>query len=99
VLIALRSPALARVAAIVHDLDLKDHEFAPPEAPAIGTIIDGLQLTHEDDHELLAGGMSLFEALCRAFEQAARPAGPRVVAEKRGVSSPSNGGTRRRPAK
>lgn len=78
----LRDPALARIAAIVHDLDLKDEQFTPPEAPTVGMIIEGLRLAHEDDRMLLAEGMSLFEALYRACEQAARPTGPRVVAKR-----------------
>ena len=40
----LNEPPLARIAAIVHDLDLKDARFSAIEAPTIGTLIDGLQL-------------------------------------------------------
>lgn len=75
--------AVNRIAAVVHDLDLKDGKFGAPEAPSVGTIIDGLQLTYADDEALLAQGIVLFEALYRAADRAARPAGPRVVAAKR----------------
>ncbi|MBI2189062.1 MAG: chromate resistance protein [Acidobacteria bacterium] len=81
---ALRDAALAPVAAIVHDLDLKDEQFTPPEAPTVGSIVDGLRLAHEDDQTLLAEGMVLFEALYRAFRQTAHGTGPRAVARKRG---------------
>jgi len=79
----IRDAALTRVAAIVHDLDLKDGRFGAPEASAIGTVIEGLQLAYLDDDALLAQGVTLFEALYRAFEQSGRPAGPRPIARPR----------------
>jgi hypothetical protein len=72
--------AISRIAAIVHDLDLKDERFGAPECPAVGAMIEGLRLTHEDDDVLLAQGMTFFESLFRSFDQAARSAGPRPVA-------------------
>jgi hypothetical protein len=78
----LNDPALPRIAAIVHDLDLKDGRFGATEAPAIGSVIDGLQLAHPDDHGLLAAGMALFEALYLRFAQAERTSGPRPLAKR-----------------
>ena len=75
--------AVARVAEIVHDLDLKDGRFGAPEAAAIASVIDGLQLAHADDEALLAQGMTLFDALYRGFAQSMRKAGPRAVAGSR----------------
>lgn len=74
---------LSRIAAIVHDLDLKDARFGAPEAAAIATVIDGLQLAHTDDGELLDHGMTLFESLHRSFAQSARLSGPRPVSARR----------------
>ena len=71
----LDDPALRHVAAIVHDLDVKDARFNPAEAPSVGLLIDGLQLAHADDDELLSHGMALFEALYRATARGMRPAG------------------------
>ena len=79
---ALDEPALARIAAIVHDLDLKDSRFGAAEAPAIGMVIDGLRLSRGDDQALLAEGVTLFEALYRTFSQQARTSGPRPVARR-----------------
>jgi hypothetical protein len=79
----LQDRALARIATIVHDLDLKDGRFGAPEAPTLGAIIEGLQLAQPDDHALLAEGMTLFESLYRAFERSARSAGPRPLARSR----------------
>jgi hypothetical protein len=74
--------ALRHVAAIVHDLDLKDARFNAAEAPSVGLLIEGLQLAHADDADLLGQGIVLFEALYRATERAVRPTGPRPVARK-----------------
>lgn len=73
-------PAVARLAAIVHDLDLKDSRFGAPEAATIGAIIEGLQLAHVDDDALLAQGMTLFDSLYRSCEQSSRSGGPRALA-------------------
>ncbi|MEO5818914.1 MAG: chromate resistance protein ChrB domain-containing protein [Vicinamibacteraceae bacterium] len=84
---ALDAQALRHVAAIVHDLDLKDARFNAPEAPAVGLLIDGLQLAHADDADLLSHGIVLFEALYRATERAVRPTGPRPLAKRAGANS------------
>jgi hypothetical protein len=75
--------AVERLATIVHDLDLKDAKFGAPEAGAVGALVEGLQALHADDHALLDHGITMFEALYRAFERAARRAGPRPVAGQR----------------
>ena len=80
---AIQEPAVARIAGIVHDLDLKDGRFGAQEAPTVGTVIEGMQLSISKDDELLDRGMALFESLYRAFEQSARSAGPRPVARSR----------------
>ncbi len=79
----IQEPAVARIAAIVHDLDLKDNRFGAPEAVTVGHVIDGLQRAHGDDDALLTQGMALFDSLYRSFEHAARGASPRVVAKPR----------------
>jgi hypothetical protein len=78
--------AVERLAAIVHDLDLKDAKFGAPEVATVGAIVEGLQALHSDDDVLLDGGMTMFEALYRAFDRAAQRAGPRPVASRRGKS-------------
>ena len=86
----LADPALASIAGIVHDLDLKDGRFGAAEAAAIGFIIEGLRLAQGDDHRLLTDGITLFEALYRAFTQATLSSGPRPLA-KRVPRKPSQG--------
>ena len=64
---ALEGQALARIAQIVHNLDLKDDRFDVPEAVALGRLIEGLRQIHTDDQQLLEHGMELFEALYRSL--------------------------------
>ena len=80
---AVSDGAVERLAAIVHDLDLKDARFGAPEVSAVGALVEGLQALYADDHTLLDNGMTMFEALYRAFERTARRAGPRPVAGRR----------------
>ena len=76
----IRQPALSRIAAIVHDLDLKDGRFGAPECGTVGAMIEGLQLAIHDDDALLAQGITFFDSLYRSFELSARAAGPRPLA-------------------
>lgn len=73
-------PALSRIAAIVHDLDLKDGKFGAPECSTLGAMIEGLQLAYQNDDALLEQGMTLFDSLYRSFEQSNRSIGPRLTA-------------------
>jgi hypothetical protein len=79
---AITDSAVDRLAAIVHDLDLKDAKFGAAEAGTVGALVEGLQAQHSDDHMLLDSGIAMFEALYRAFDRAARRAGPRPVARR-----------------
>jgi len=76
-------PALSRIAAIVHDLDLKDDRFGAPECRTVGAMIEGLELAYQNDEALLEQGMTLFDALYRSFEQSTRATGPRAAARPR----------------
>jgi hypothetical protein len=69
---SIRDPSVDRLAAIVHDLDLKDSRFGAPQAPTVAMAIEGLQLAEADDDVLLAQGMVLFEALYQSIAQSAR---------------------------
>ena len=84
----IQEPAIDRIAAIVHDLDLKDGRFGAAETGTVGAVIDGLQLATSEDELLLERGITLFESLYLAFAQAARPPGPRQVARPRARGGP-----------
>ena len=68
-------PAVGRIGQIVHDLDMKERRYAPPEAPAVERMVDGLQALHADDDALLQQGMTMFEALARSFKATESAAG------------------------
>jgi hypothetical protein len=87
-------PALSRIAAIVHDLDLKDGRFGAPECSTVGAMIEGLQLAYQSDEALLEQGMTLFDSLYRSFAQSTRATGPRAAARPRRQTT-SAGRTRR----
>ena len=76
----IKEPAISRIAAIVHDLDLKDNRFGAPEGSTVSALIEGLQLAYADDEALLAQGITLFDSLYRSFERVVRSAGPRALA-------------------
>jgi hypothetical protein len=69
----LEEPAVEAIAEIVHDLDLKETRFGRPEAVAMGRLVEGLRAGYADDHELLAHGIVMFEALYRSFQSAPGP--------------------------
>jgi hypothetical protein len=71
----IRDPAVTRIAAIVHDLDLKDGQFGAPDAALIGTLVDGLGRAHDGDAVLLEHGITLFDALYRGAVASATSAG------------------------
>jgi len=59
--------AVKSIGQIVHDLDMKEQRFTPPEAPAVARMVEGLQDLHADDQTLLQHGIAMFEALARSF--------------------------------
>lgn len=65
---SLTDPVVARIGQIVHDLDMKERRYAPPEAPAVARMIEGFQELYSDDQTLLQHGMGMFEALARSFK-------------------------------
>lgn len=92
---AIADPAVARIAAIVHDLDLKDGRFGAAEAATVGALIDGLQRATDDDTLLLEHGITLFESLYQTFAHAERAPRPRAVAAAPRSAAPAR---RRRPS-
>lgn len=56
-------PALARLARIVHDADLAGTGPVVPEAAGLRAISEGFPLVTADDHDTLARGSLLYDAL------------------------------------
>jgi hypothetical protein len=66
----LQDPALAAIAEIVHDVDLRDCKFGRPEAPGVAALIEGLIRQHPGDLDRLAHGAELFDTLYAALRRA-----------------------------
>ncbi len=64
--------ALAAVAEIVHDIDLKDGKFGRPEADGIRTLIAGICAATANDEERLRRGAAIFDDLHRYFAKPRR---------------------------
>ncbi|GAB4388177.1 MAG: chromate resistance protein [Thermodesulfovibrionales bacterium] len=63
----LKDKALRKMAAIVHELDLKDGRYSNPEARGVEEILSGIRKTVRDDREALEKGMAVFEHLFASF--------------------------------
>jgi hypothetical protein len=61
--------ALARIAEIVHDIDLKDDKFGRPETPGLDHLVAGIAMRHPDDEARLRDGAAVFEALYEFFRR------------------------------
>jgi hypothetical protein len=60
--------ALAAVAEIVHDIDLKKARYERPETAGLAKMIDGLCLQTQSDQLRLKWGATLFESLYLSFQ-------------------------------
>jgi hypothetical protein len=66
-----RDPALAEIAEIIHDIDLKDEKFGRPEAAGIERLVTGLILANPEDEARLERGLLLFDDLYQSFRKKA----------------------------
>ena len=67
--LGLDDPALRPIAAIVHDIDLKDAKFDRPEAAGIDRLIAGIAMRHREDEDRLARGAAVFDDLYEYFRR------------------------------
>jgi hypothetical protein len=79
---AITDPVVTRIGRIVHDLDMRETRYAPPEAPAIAHMVEGLRRMHPDDAVLLEQGIGMFESLAQSFAASEPARRPRKRAEK-----------------
>ena len=63
----LKDAALAQLAEIVHDLDLKDGKFGRPDAAGVQRLVDGLSAAHPDSTARVSAAMPIFDALYASF--------------------------------
>jgi hypothetical protein len=69
-------PAVAEIAEIVHDIDLKDGKYARADAAGIQRLLLGLVLSNPDDEGRLERGFALFDDMYQSFSVSAGVAGP-----------------------
>ena len=70
----LRDRALAPVAEIIHDIDIKDGKFGRPEAKGIEQLLLGMLGANPGDEERLDRGFALLDDLYQSFARQSRTA-------------------------
>lgn len=73
----LSDPALAAIAEIVHDIDLKEERYGRPETPGIESVLKGIALGADDDGQRLERGFSLFDGLYARLRSDSQRSPPR----------------------
>jgi hypothetical protein len=63
----LDDPALAAIAEIVHDIDLKDAKFGRAEASGIAHLIEGISAANQDDQARIERGAAMLDDLYGYF--------------------------------
>jgi len=66
---AVADPAVAAIAEVVHDIDVRDGKFGRPETAGVERLVNGIALTQADDHARIALGGQLFDALYEAWRR------------------------------
>jgi hypothetical protein len=61
--------AVAAIAEVVHDIDVRDGKFGRPETAGIERLVNGIALTLSDDHARITLGGQLFDALYEAWRR------------------------------
>jgi hypothetical protein len=67
-----KDPALAAIARIVHDIDIKDGKFGSEEVAGIRTLVTAICMATQDDEERIARGTAMFEDLYAFFAKRRR---------------------------
>lgn len=65
----LEHPALAAIAEIIHDIDLKDEKFSRPETAGITAVFSGIAMREPDDETRLEQGTVLLDSLYEYFSK------------------------------
>lgn len=63
--------ALAAIAQIVHDLDLKDDRYQRPETAGFAAMINGITARHRADHQRITEGATLLDAFYASLSSGA----------------------------
>ena len=66
-------PALAQVAKVIHDIDLKDATFGLPETAGVQALFDGITATTNDDLERIDRAGAVLDSLLAFFKSRSNP--------------------------
>ncbi|MBU2538996.1 MAG: chromate resistance protein [Proteobacteria bacterium] len=69
----LTDPALAQVARVIHDIDLKDATFSLPETAGVQALFDGITATTDDDMERINQASTVLDNLLAFFKSRNNP--------------------------
>ncbi len=72
-----RDAALARVAEIVHEIDIKDDKYSCPETTGVRQMLAGMLMANPDDESRLDRGFAMFDDLYQSFRRGLPPPGAR----------------------
>ena len=61
--------ALAPIAEIVHDIDLKDAKFGREETPGVDHLVVGIARAHKQDEERIEHAGAVFDGLYEYFRR------------------------------
>jgi len=78
----IRDRAVAEIAEIVHDVDVKDGKFGRSDAQGVQLVIQGLISNHLSDEERIERGLALFDDLARSFSRS-KPGATKARAPQR----------------
>ena len=62
-------PALAPLAEVIHDIDLKDGRYQRPETTGLARILEGIYARYADDETRLTHGSFIFDSFYQGFVQ------------------------------
>jgi hypothetical protein len=65
----MKDPALARLAEIVHEIDIKDDKYSCPETTGVRQMLGGMLMATPDDESRLDRGFSMFDDLYQSFHR------------------------------
>ncbi|MFN2385237.1 MAG: chromate resistance protein ChrB domain-containing protein [Thermoanaerobaculia bacterium] len=68
----IQDPAVAKIAEIVHDIDLKDGKYGRPETTGIHRLIEGVIAAHASDPARVKRGAALLDDLYASYQKPAR---------------------------
>jgi hypothetical protein len=71
--LGLEDPALAVLAEVIHDIDLKERKYGHAETDGLNALLTGLAAADPDDHQRMAQGIGIMENMYAFFQRQRKP--------------------------